>query len=657
VTKRKLLVSILTLVLVSFLTPSKAFAEAKIHVSFAMINPLTKSSVGAGVQIMLRQVNGRDSQQSNTNSDGVASFDIAPLPYILDSCCAGGQSGVEYLITPQIDGSVSVNSAADVLVKKDSHGNWIIASAFTRKSVTSDPWQRANFKNQLDSGIEHLFLLTNGKVLAAISAPRNKTTWSILTPDVNGNYGAGSWAKIRSPAPNYNPKVMNGAILHSGRVLIFAGEHNWNSKGVYESNINQSFIYDVSANTWSEVTPPNNGQGEWLKIGATPFTELADGRVMVGALGDRSPDCYNKSMLFDETDMSWTLTGSNKSGCNIEAGYTLLSNDKVLTLDTDWGTKNTDLFDPATGKWSLIGDTALALSHSEIGPALTLPTGKVLAEGTTGANALYDPVTNSWSSVPSFPLLKNGIQLGVPDNFSAILPSGNILTSTGTFICSTENCAPMGPSRYFEYDWKTNNWVPVIDDLISPSTTGPGNGIKMLPLPTGQVMVAKGKEVAFYSGRGSADTSWLPIVDSISSSTLNPKSTYHVSGKQLSGLTQGVQFGDEYENATNYPLVRIVNNSSHHVFYATTSKFSTTSITPMVPSTFDFTIGSNFESGPSKMYVVSNGIASAPVDVTISGADRNVAASKKTTITCVQGKNTKSVTSLKPVCPSGYKKK
>jgi hypothetical protein len=566
-------------------------------------------------------------------------------------------------------------------VIKDSNGNWIITSAITRASITNDPWQRAEFKNQLDGGVAQLYLLTNGKVLAAISEPENKISWSILTPDINGNYAAGSWTKIPSPSPDYNPKVMNGAILHSGRVLIFAGEHNWNSKGVYESNTNQSFIYDVSANTWTAVPPPSNGQGEWLKIGATPFTELADGRVMVGALGDRSPNCYNKSMLFDETDMSWTLTGNNKIGCHLEAGFTLLSNDKVLTVNTDWGTKSTELFDPATGKWSLIGDTALALAHSEIGPALTLPTGKVLAEGTTGANALYDPKNNSWSSVPSFPLLKNGIQLGTPDNFSVILPSGNVLTTTGTFICSTGNCAPMGPSRYFEYDWKSNNWIPVIDDLISPSTTSPGNGIMMLPLPTGQVMVAKGSQVAFYSGRGNPDTSWLPIVDSISSSTLKPNSTYRVSGKQLSGLTQGSQFGDEFENATNYALVRIVNNASRHVFYATTSNFSNTSIAPMVSSIFNFTIGSEFENGPSRMYVIANGIASLPIDVTISGAYDNIAAgkavidkvatdlkerqkiktkvatAKKTTISCIKGNLTKRITAIKPICPAGYKKK
>ena len=223
----------------------------------------------------------------------------------------------------------------------------------------------------------------------------------------------------------------------------------------------------------------------------------------------------------------------------------------------------------------------------------------------------------------------------------------------------------------------------------------------MLPLPNGQVMVINMRAnpgsggIAFYTSKGSPNSSWAPVVDKISDAALTPGKSFSVSGKQLSGLTQGATFGDEFESATNYPLVRVVNNSSHHVFYATTSNFSTTSIAPMVPSTFDFTIGSNFENGASKMYVVANGIASAPVDVTISGgydkvaadkvvsdkaaaelkakqeleakaaaelkakqdAEAKAVAPKKTTITCVKGKNTKKVTSLKPVCPIGYKKK
>jgi len=47
---------------------------------------------------------------------------------------------------------------------------------------------------------------------------------------------------------------------------------------------------------------------------------------------------------------------------------------------------------------------------------------------------------------------------------------------------------------------------------------------------------------------------------------------------------------------------------------------------------------------------------SAPV-VTPVPVVAPVAAAKKITITCVKGKTTKTVTAVKPICPTGYKKK
>ena len=289
----------------------------------------------------------------------------------------------------------------------------------------------------------------------------------------------------------------------------------------------------------------------------------------------------------------------------------------------------------------------------------------VLGIGSLGPNGLYNPTTNSWSTVPALAKLKNGLQLVAQDNEAAILPNGNILTITATYIHSTisgNGIAPgrsMAPARYVEYDWKTNSWIDLPEDLINlPSWSGP-NMTFFLPLPHGQVMVAEGGGIEFFTGTGSPEASWAPIVSSVSSLDLAPKTQYTISGKQLSGLTQGQQWGDEWQAATNYPLVRIVNNASHHVFYATTSGISSTSITPMVPSTFNMTIGSNFEDGPSKLYVVATGIESAPVDVTISGADHIVSAlvEKNKVITCIKGKLMKKVTALKPVCPKGYTKK
>lgn len=677
------------------LLPTNTFADSKVHISFVMINPQTNSNVGAGTVVRLTQVSRNDNQQTTTNSSGIVSFDIAPESYILDTYCPvcygnnSSRPGTEYLINPKSDGSVTVLSAADKPVTKDSNGNWVITTTLTRTAIVGDPWKLMRMSD-LGGQVSRIYLLPNAKVLAQVRETETRTSWWLLSPDNNGDYSSGTWSKISSPSPDYNPSAMNGAVLHNGNIMIVGGEFNWTSSGDYEENTNRSFIYDVANSSWTPVAPPNNGEGYWSKIGAPPFAALADGRVLMSYFGNFGQSAYNESMIYDPTTDKWTLTGTNKVGRTTEAGYTLLPNDKILTVNTDRGVTSAEIYDPTTGKWSSAGQTPQALANSEVGPALTLPSGKVLAEGATGANALYDPKTNSWSAAPNFPVLSNGIQLEAPDNYAAILPNGNLLTSTGAFICSTQNCTIMGPSPFFEFDWRTNTWKPVVDDLIAPSDSTKGTDYMMLPLPNGQVIVTMNGQIEFYTASGSPESTWLPVISTISSNSLSPASTYQISGKQLSGLTQGTHFGDEYENATNFPLVQIQNNETHHISYARSFNFSSTSIQPDVASTLNFVLDPKIENGVSTLRVIASGFASEPISVTVSGGidlpapkpvatpsptptptpvpiqtsntsptpSTTVKATVKTiSINCVKGKVIKKVTGVSPKCPAGYIRK
>ena len=88
---------------------------------------------------------------------------------------------------------------------------------------------------------------------------------------------------------------------------------------------------------------------------------------------------------------------------------------------------------------------------------------------------------------------------------------------------------------------------------------------------------------------------------------------------QFNGLSQAASFGDELETATNYPLVRITNNATGHVFYARTHGHSTMGVATgrtRVSSNFD--VPAAAETGSSSLEVVANGIASQPVTITMS---------------------------------------
>ena len=77
-------------------------------------------------------------------------------------------------------------------------------------------------------------------------------------------------------------------------------------------------------------------------------------------------------------------------------------------------------------------------------------------------------------------------------------------------------------------------------------------------------------------------------------------------------------FGDEFQNATNYPLVRITNKGTGHVFYARTHDHSSMGVaTGSLIVTTNFDVPAGMETGASTLEVVANGLASKAVAVTV----------------------------------------
>jgi hypothetical protein len=81
-------------------------------------------------------------------------------------------------------------------------------------------------------------------------------------------------------------------------------------------------------------------------------------------------------------------------------------------------------------------------------------------------------------------------------------------------------------------------------------------------------------------------------------------------------VTQGAYYGDDDQSFTNFPLVRIT-DSSGRVWYCRTHGWlgGVATGTKIVSSEFD--IPSSIALGAATLEVVTNGIPSASVDVTI----------------------------------------
>jgi Kelch motif len=436
------------------------------------------------------------------------------------------------------------------------------------------------------------FLLTDGTIMAQ---GNNESDWYKLTPDNKGSYVNGTWSRLADLPAGYVPDAFASAVLADGRLVIVGGEYlNGNF-----TLTNLGAIYDPKANTWTKLTPP----APWKYIGDSPSVVLPNGNFLVG-------NKLTKSMaMLDPKTLKWTVfTGTGKSDFNAEEGWTLMPDGSVLTFDVK-NAPNSERFLPATRKWVTAGSTGVDL-HSpspfgcihygpggslcyfppgEVGPAILRPDGTVFATGSSSATssgaghtAIYSPATNSWTVGPDFP---NGDNAG--DNFAVLLPSGNVLVE--------------GALASYEFNGSTLTQVP-------PT---PGS---LIVLPNGQVLVG-GTEV--YKPVGKYQTAWAPTIMSVPSSVTRG-STFLISGTQFNGLSQAAAFGDEFETATNYPIVRITNKSTKHVFYARTHDHSTMAVatgSATVSTSFDVPAGA--ETGPSSLQVVANGIPSLAVSVTV----------------------------------------
>jgi hypothetical protein len=199
-------------------------------------------------------------------------------------------------------------------------------------------------------------------------------------------------------------------------------------------------------------------------------------------------------------------------------------------------------------------------------------------------------------------------QLDIADGPGALLPNGHVLVVASPGIFNS-------PAHVFDFDGDVLTEVgapPQASDDSSYNTA-------LLLLPSGELLFTdQSNDIEIYTSTGKAVACNAPQIDSSCElGTLHPGATYAISGTQLNGVSQAVAYGDDLQAATNYPLVRITNRATGHVFYARTHDFSLMSVTPGSHSTASFDVSAAQEAGPSELVVVANGIPSSPIAVNV----------------------------------------
>jgi hypothetical protein len=440
-------------------------------------------------------------------------------------------------------------------------------------------------------------LLTDGTVIVHEYCSPN---WHRLTPDLTGSYLNGTWTLIAAMPSDYAPLYFASQVLSDGRVLVEGGEYN--GAGCPGAETPLGAIYDPVKNKWTNVNPPSG----WANIGDSPAIVLPKKTLVLGQNFSQATAFFNAKTL------GWTLKGSGKSDDFSEEGMELLPDGQVLLVDTQ-NTDNSEIFNPKTNTWSSAGSTIVDLSENaqgETGPALLRPDGTVFAMGASGDGAghtaIFDSKTGKWAAGPDFP---NGDDMA--DAPAAVLPDGNVLCETSPLVFQT-------PLTFYEFDGKKFHQVPTVHNSGNPATSYQG---RFLVLPTGQILytLADGvnQDAEIYTAKGTFKSAWAPAITTAPSSVTRGMS-YKISGTQFNGLNHGAAYGDDAQMSSSYPLVRITNNATKHVFYARTHDHSTMGIaTGKKTVSTNFDVPSGMETGASSLVVVANGIPSAAVSVTV----------------------------------------
>jgi hypothetical protein len=253
----------------------------------------------------------------------------------------------------------------------------------------------------------------------------------------------------------------------------------------------------------------------------------------------------------------------------------------------------------------------------ELGPAVLRADGTVFYTGSntcatgTGSTAIYNSYTGRWRPGPLFPEVDGVTDINIADGPASWEPNDKVL-----MMASPEYGSP--PSFFFEWDGQHLNQVP---GPPNAPTDGSFFG-NMLVLPSGQILFTDfSTDVELYNPtiKGNDRQFQRTIAPFVvfAPQWVTSGGSYEVYGFLFNGVTQGAAYGDDVQGATNFPLVRITNLKTSHVFYSRTHDHSSMAVASERLVSTHFDVPADQESGLSRLEVVANGIASQPVFVIV----------------------------------------
>jgi hypothetical protein len=432
-----------------------------------------------------------------------------------------------------------------------------------------------------------MWLLQDGRVLVNVD---KATQLFFLGPDANGSYVN---SQFDPSAGNFlaQKEQFASVILSDGRLVTCGGENS--SEGMDTTFCE---IYDPTTRTSSPFPPPAG----WSSIGDSPAIVLTDGTVLLAnALGQPAFATLNQYSL------AWTEKDNIFS--DNEYGLVLLKTGDVLKASVEQQTS----YRYNAGKNAFVQDAnppvMLGSTSTEIGPAMTLMDGRTIWFGATDATAIYTPAgfgqNGSWSPGPSL-IDQNGVTYSAGDAPAVLEPNGKVLVRLRAIT-------PALPGVFMEFDPSDNSIS--VDPSAPPF---PNAGSTTLLLPNGHALVSL-QDFGWYDVTfdGPINPFWAPAIIFYPEIVTAGARTY-LTGTQLCGLSECSNFGDDNQQAENYPMVRFVDANGNQT-YGRAHDIDVRAISPGTLSTVAVEVPETLPPGTYSLFAVAMGIPSNSVQVTV----------------------------------------
>jgi hypothetical protein len=292
-----------------------------------------------------------------------------------------------------------------------------------------------------------------------------------------------------------------------------------------------------------------------------------------------------------------------------EHAAALLPSGKVLVVGgydfyTGGVTNCAEVYDPATGTWTVTGPLNTARYHHT---ATLLPNGKVLVAGGSGqgiiySTELYDPVSGTWTATGALNTFRFF-------HTATVLPNGTVLVAGGD---GGGSCELYDPANGI---WTTTRWMNARRALHTATL-----------LPNGKVLVAGGQDsdpvasAELYDVGLGYTNSWQPQI-ATNTSPLGLGSSLVITGSQFRGVSEG-SGGNSQDSSADYPLVQLRRLDNEQTVFLLTTNWSTNSFTSLPVWNFPpgWALATVFVNGIQSTSSVVNISISVPTSTTLTGA-------------------------------------